>query len=1144
MTEAEIAALIASRQAAASNSIAFLMEKLEEATERLTNGINSSIELPPGGGTNTNYVATAVIAKFYRVARTGVTGFVDGWGVGLGTVFEGLTNAFAISAGPWDSGAHSLAVRSDGSVAAWGNNFYGQCNVPTNLTDVVAVAAGGRHSVALRRDGSITNWGDNKLGQITNPPPNLTNVVDVKAGLWHTMALKRDGAVAVWGNLFIRTNNQPAGLTNVTAISAGPQHCLALKCDGTVVAWGFSHTSVLPNTFLPTNVPASLSNVIAISAGMEHNEALLQNGNVVVWGNTNNSGVRDVPLLTNMVGMSSGWHYGLALTNSTNGILLTWGQTDNNANRDSVVALSAGGNHVVLIRTNFDSPVIFTNPHAVFAPTNTATNLSVSAGSALPLSYQWEKHNGTSWAVLSGKTSTTLSFPSLQDSDDGLYRVLVSTTNRSIHSRTALVETIHAPVISNPQPELDLFRPPYTDTHLTVDIYSKGGPIPRYEWFHNGQPTGVPAFGAYPLNFRSAAEEGDYFLVVSNAAGVATSAVWHVSVTLRGEAKMWGDSTIEQRNGLSRNVTNLVSISAGGFHTLGLREDGTVIAWGRNDVAQTNVPAGLSNVIAVAAGGGHSLALLENGTVRAWGQNFCGQTNVPGGLTNVTAIAAGGSQSLALQHNGSIIVWGCSPIPTNVTGAMAMSAYADHGIVLYSNGTVQVWNSGSIDLTPPAGLSNVVEVASGFDHLLALRKNGTVTAWGANDYGQTNVPAGLSNVMKIAAGGQFSIAMLNDRSVVSWGRNDYGQTNVLSGIGEVHDIAAGLLHSVAIAENPGLQYPINVPNDLLLICNTNPESVFVKDYYLKHRPMVWNANVMMIATAPRESIAPSDFTNHIRTPVLNWLAENPTKRPRYWILFLGVPSRIDSFTEEFEYVPSSFHSNSVSYDLSFLIEARSPLITHINMGNTNHIGDTNACRAYIDKLSNFGTNYSPGKVVISASAGGYGNSHYIFDEFPGNFQLGGAELGVLAAGVAATNILRQVALPNTDTGTNLAGYLSRGIHGWQGTHSTINGEVVFTGNSSWYIMMTVESFNGMRFWENHGHGTFIDWFSDSAFGGTDFANTPVGAVSHTEEPTTDGASNAAIYFGYWASGKLFCVAAWASKQTSRFQAVGDPFVRR
>src|SRR5207245_1564094 len=80
-------------------------------------------------------------------------------------------------------------------------------------------------------------------------------------------------------------------------------------------------------------------------------------------------------------------------------------------------------------------------------------------------------------------------------------------------------------------------------------------------------------------------------------------------------------------------------------HSLALRGDGTVAAWGDNSYGQASVPAGLTNVVAVAAASYGSVALKADGTLVAWGY-----WALPAGLTNIvaTAISAGGDQDLAL----------------------------------------------------------------------------------------------------------------------------------------------------------------------------------------------------------------------------------------------------------------------------------------------------------------------------------------------------------------------------------------------------------------------------------------------------------------------------------------------------------------
>ena len=81
-----------------------------------------------------------------------------------------------------------LAVKTDGTVVAWGNNTYGQCNVPAGQSNVVAVAAGQSHSIALKSDGTMVSWGWNAYGQ-TNVPAGLNNVIAIAAGSFHSLAL-------------------------------------------------------------------------------------------------------------------------------------------------------------------------------------------------------------------------------------------------------------------------------------------------------------------------------------------------------------------------------------------------------------------------------------------------------------------------------------------------------------------------------------------------------------------------------------------------------------------------------------------------------------------------------------------------------------------------------------------------------------------------------------------------------------------------------------------------------------------------------------------------------------------------------------------------------------------------------------------
>jgi Regulator of chromosome condensation (RCC1) repeat len=110
-------------------------------------------------------------------------------------------------------------------------------------------------------------------------------------------------------------------------------------------------------------------------------------------------------------------------------------------------------------------------------------------------------------------------------------------------------------------------------------------------------------------------------------------------------------------------ASGVIAISGGAFHDLGLKQDGSVVAWGCRDFpffgttfigdyGQCAVPAAASSgVVAVAAGAYHSLALKQDGTVVAWGcANGGSQCDVPAeAQTGITAIAASFFQSLAIS---------------------------------------------------------------------------------------------------------------------------------------------------------------------------------------------------------------------------------------------------------------------------------------------------------------------------------------------------------------------------------------------------------------------------------------------------------------------------------------------------------------
>lgn len=281
-----------------------------------------------------------------------------------------------------------------------------------------------------------------------------------------------------------------------------------------------------------------------------------------------------------------------------------------------------------------------------------------------------------------------------------------------------------------------------------------------------------------------------------------------------------------------------ISVAAGFYHTVALKNNGRVWTWGSNENGQLGtgdfedsiialqVP-GLTDVNAVAAGDYFSVALKEDGTVWSWGRNDFGQLgdgtlenrNLPiqvTGLTDINAIAPGSQHCLALKEDGTVWAWGLNRYGQLGDGATADSvspvrvsdlnditqivAGGGRSMALKADKTVWAWGQNDFGqigdnslinrLTPVKvfDLENVKKIAAGSYHSLALKEDGTVWAWGNNKRGQlgntTGTPtdskkpievSGLTNVESIAGGNRHSLAMKADQTIWAWGSNEFGQ---------------------------------------------------------------------------------------------------------------------------------------------------------------------------------------------------------------------------------------------------------------------------------------------------------------------------------------------------------------------------------
>jgi alpha-tubulin suppressor-like RCC1 family protein len=343
-----------------------------------------------------------------------------------------------------------------------------------------------------------------------------------------------------------------------------------------------------------------------------------------------------------------------------------------------------------------------------------------------------------------------------------------------------------------------------------------------------------------------------------------------------------GDNTTTTRSSpvsVVGGFSDWVSVSAGGSHSLGVRANGSLWAWGNavggrlgNNIggafttrlSPVSVIGDFSDWVQASGGDAHSLGVRANGTLWAWGVNGNGQlgddsttarsspVSVVGGFTDWISASAGLAHSLGVRANGSLWAWGRNSYgrlgdetttsrssPVSVVGGfsdwVSASAGGYHSLGVRANGSLWAWGSNAngrlgdntaTDRSSPVsvvgGFSDWISASAGNIHSLGVRANGSLWAWGSNGNGRlgdnsntdrsspVSVVGGFTDWISASAGFAHSLGVRANGSLWAWGRNSYGRlgdetttsrsspVSVVGGFSDWVQASAGDDHSAGI----------------------------------------------------------------------------------------------------------------------------------------------------------------------------------------------------------------------------------------------------------------------------------------------------------------------------------------------------------
>ena len=574
----------------------------------------------------------------------------------------------------------TMAIKNDGTLWGWGTNIYGQLGVESSATTLtylspvqigngttwLSVTAGQDGYLAIKSDGTLWAWGYNYYGQTgtgsrdgvyTPRQVGSDRWSVVSAGANHAAGIKKDGSLWSWGyNYYGQIGNGTMVNSSVPVqirvgstwkdVSAGNVHTLGVQADGTLWSWGFGANSQLGYVATAYTTPKQVGTDkqwSGVAAGYYTSLATRNDGSTWGWG----TGTFGVYAATRTI------------TEPTLLAVYDWLQVSNGN------SLSAGSEQLLVLKNN--------RSYIWGAGKNDKGQLGNSNATYSDILQQL--HTGDFTVLSAGVYNHTAAIKA-----DGSLWTWGRNDNGQLgdESSTTSTEPIH---VQNGK----YFTDVAAGSDTTAAIQTDGS-----LWTWGLGTLGQLGNGKMDTNFK-AVKVGDDYDWLSVAAGQdyfmalkQNATLWSWGESAGGRL---GYSGSDQSTPRQVGTDKWRMMAAGHSHSAGIKEDGTLWAWGVNyygqvgDASPTDATEPKQIMIGstwktVAPGYGHTLAIREDGTLWAWGDNSYYQLGTDNTTTykipkqigsdkDWRTVAAGHHFSMAIKTNGKLYVWGNGPFASS-----------------------------------------------------------------------------------------------------------------------------------------------------------------------------------------------------------------------------------------------------------------------------------------------------------------------------------------------------------------------------------------------------------------------------------------------------------------------------------------------